>query len=193
MESRIIAGVDEAGRGPLAGPVVAAAVILPGNIQLPGLRDSKKLTEKKREILFEEIQVHAVAWAVGQASVEEITTLNILQASLLAMQRAVLSLSVAPEEVWVDGRDCPRLSCSVKAIIQGDDLVPAISAASVMAKVTRDRLMVEYHQQYPEYGFNQHKGYPTSEHQMAIKTHGPCLLHRPTFAGVKEFLPLNSY
>jgi ribonuclease HII len=184
----IIAGVDEAGRGPLAGPVVAAAVILNPQRKIPGLADSKVLTEKKREALFLEIQEHALAWAIGSADVLEIDTINILQASLLAMQRAVASLSMVPDIAYVDGNQAPKLTCSVKTIINGDALHAAISAASILAKVTRDREMTRLAEQFPEYGFAQHKGYGTREHLAALERHGVCDIHRRTFAPVTRLL-----
>jgi len=183
-----IAGVDEAGRGPLAGPVVAAAVILPATYQLLHLNDSKKLTEKKREILFEEIKSVAIAYAIAEASVEEIDRLNILQASLLAMHRAVTALSIQPDKVLVDGNQLPKWTYQSEAIIQGDSLVPAISAASILAKVTRDRMMVHLHESHPEYDFLRHKGYPTKTHMMALKEHGASPHHRRSFAPVRDVL-----
>lgn len=182
-ESRIFltAGIDEAGRGPLAGPVLAAAVILNPQKMIPGLADSKMLSEKKREALFPLIQEQAFAWAIGRAEVAEIDQLNIFHASLLAMQRAVLALPIAPERALFDGTHCPSLPCTTQAIIKGDQKIPAISAASILAKVFRDREMQIFDQQYPEYGFAQHKGYGTHMHHIALKRFGPCPLHRKSF------------
>ncbi len=182
-----IAGVDEAGRGPLAGPVVAAAVILPPNFVIKGLTDSKKLTEKKREVLFGIIQEKAVAWAVGHASVSEIDAINILQATFLAMQRAVAGLKITPDLALIDGNRSPVLACETRAIIQGDLTEPAISAASILAKVTRDREMLILDQLYPQYGFAKHKGYPTEGHVAALKMHGPSVVHRMSYEPVARF------
>ena len=184
----LIAGVDEVGRGPLAGPVVAAAVILDPGSPIEGLMDSKKLSEKRREELAQEIRQKALAWAIARAEVEEIDTMNILQASLLAMQRAVEQLPVTPQHVLVDGNRCPQLSYSVEAIVRGDDLVPAISAASIIAKVARDREMMEMAQRFPGYGFDGHKGYPTKMHIQALNTLGVCPIHRRSFGPVKRCL-----
>jgi len=175
----LIAGVDEVGRGPLAGPVVAAAVIL--NEHIEGIADSKLLTPKKRELLFREIQKHAIAFAIGRAEVAEIEAINILQASLLAMKRAVDGLKVQPDHVKVDGQFCPKVNCSVEAIIGGDRTVYVISAASILAKVIRDREMIAYDKQYPEYGFAAHKGYGTKQHFLALEKYGPTPLHRRSF------------
>jgi len=182
---RYIAGCDEAGRGPLAGPVVAAAVILDPDRPIPGLADSKQLSEKRREILAAEIRAKALAWALGRAEVAEIDALNILRASLLAMQRAVAALPVAPAQVLVDGQHCPALPCPVQAIVGGDATAPAISAASILAKVARDREMVALHARYPDYDFDRHKGYPTAAHRAALQAHGPCPAHRRSFAPVR--------
>lgn len=184
----IIAGCDEVGRGPLAGPVMAAAVILPASYDLPGLTDSKKLSEKKRERLFDAIKEQAVAWTVAQASVEEIDEINILQASLLAMKRAIESLAITPNKVLVDGNICPPIKLSCQAIVGGDLSVPSISAASIIAKVTRDRLMLELDQKYPEYGLKANKGYPTKTHCIAIQEHGPCIIHRKSFAPIRDMI-----
>lgn len=184
----IIAGVDEAGRGPLAGPVVAAAVILPENVTLEGLGDSKTLSATTRSRLAAEIHSCSVAWAVGQADSEEIDRLNILNASLLAMQRAVQSLSVTPFQVLVDGNHCPRLNCQVQAIVKGDALIPAISAASILAKVHRDATMTELDGDYPGYGFARHKGYATAEHLAALSRLGACAIHRRSFAPVQRIV-----
>jgi ribonuclease HII len=184
----VVAGVDEAGRGPLAGPVVAAAVVLAPDRFIGGLADSKALTPARREALAEEIEANAVAWSVGRAEVEEIDSINILQASLLAMRRAVLALRVAPEKVLVDGNCCPDLECVVQAIVGGDACIPAISAASILAKVTRDREMEQLHRLYPCYGFDRHKGYPTAAHLAALTKYGPSPLHRKTFGPVRRLL-----
>ena len=180
----LVAGVDEAGRGPLAGPVVAAAVILDDLNPIRGLNDSKKLTAKRRETLFDEIRARALCFAIAEASVQEIDQINILQATLLAMKRAVEALRLPPKLVLVDGNRLPTLSIRAEAIVQGDALVPAISAASILAKVQRDRLCQAMHQQYPLYGFDQHKGYGTAQHLAALQTHGPAPCHRMTFAPV---------
>jgi ribonuclease HII len=189
-KEKIIAGVDEAGRGPLAGPVVAAAVILDNNNRIEGIGDSKTISEKKREKLAIEIKQKSRAWAIGQVSHEEIDELNILNASLLAMQRAVMALSIKPEHVQVDGNRCPVVACSVEAIIKGDALIPVIGAASILAKVTRDALMVEMDLFYPGYGFAKHKGYPTKQHSEALASLGPCEIHRRSYAPVRKYLPL---
>ena len=185
-----IAGVDEAGRGPLAGPVVAAAVVLkPGGKVIEGLRDSKKLSEKKRELLFDIIQNEAYAWSVSEASVEEIDQLNILQASLLAMRRAIEGLPELPGMALIDGNKLPTgLACPAKAIIGGDDIEPAISAASILAKVTRDRMMVQFEQDYPGYEFLKHKGYPTKLHRERLIELGVTPIHRKSFAPVKNLI-----
>lgn len=182
--TKIVVGIDEAGRGPLAGPVVAGAVILNPKRHIQGLKDSKLLTKEKREALFALIQERAIAWAVGKASVEEIDTLNILQATMLAMQRAVAALSIMPELALIDGNRSPVLSCEVETIIQGDAKIPAISAASIVAKVTRDREMVKWDAQFPQYGFAQHKGYATRQHLAALTQHGPTYIHRQSFSPV---------
>lgn len=184
----VIAGVDEVGRGPLAGAVVAAAVILDPNNPIDGLADSKKLTEKRREALFPLIQERALAWCIARASEAEIDELNILHASLLAMRRAVLGLQLSPEKVLVDGNRCPELPYPSEAIIKGDSLVPAISAASILAKVVRDREMVAFEEIYPGYGFAAHKGYPTAKHIQALKTLGVTPIHRRSFGPVKKLL-----
>lgn len=184
-----IAGVDEAGRGPLVGSVVAAAVILDPNNPIEGLNDSKKLSEKKREKLFIEIQEKALAWAIAEASAAEIDEHNILQASLLAMRRAIEALSIQPEHVLVDGNKIPQgLAMSCDAVVGGDALHPEISAASILAKVTRDRQMVEMDQKYPQFGFAKHKGYPTKAHFEAIALHGVIDEHRRSFGPVKKVL-----
>lgn len=180
----LICGVDEAGRGPLAGPVSAAAVILNPNYPIAGLADSKKLSDKKREALAPLIKQHALAWAVAYASVEEIDQLNILQATLLAMQRAVQALKIQPQQVLVDGLFCPNTGIPSQAIVQGDSKVAAISAASILAKTARDALMLDLHQRYPQYNFAQHKGYPTAAHLAALRLHGVSAVHRRSFKPV---------
>lgn len=184
----IICGVDEAGRGPLAGPVFAAAVILDPGKPIPGLRDSKKLTEAKRDELAPLIRAHALAWAVSQASEAEIDKINILQASMLAMRRAVEALSLAPTLALIDGNRCPVMKIQTIAIIGGDDKEEAISAASILAKTARDAALVELHTLYPEYAFDQHKGYGTALHLERLKLHGPSPVHRRSFAPVREAL-----
>jgi len=190
MNSRVhfIAGVDEVGRGPLAGPVVAAAVILDPQRPIEGLADSKKLTEKRRALLEAEIQEKALAWALGRAEVEEIDAINILQASLLAMQRAVEALVIPPEHALIDGNRCPQLPCTAEAIVGGDGSEPAISAASILAKVARDREMGELDKQYPGYGLARHKGYPTRVHLEALQTLGVSPIHRRSFGPVRKLL-----
>ena len=180
----LIAGVDEAGRGPLAGPVVAAAVILDDLRPIVGLADSKKLSPARRERLFDEIRAKALCCSVAQASVEEIDRLNILQATLLAMRRAVEGLRLRPTKVLVDGNRLPPLPMLAEAIVKGDSKVAAISAASILAKVTRDRWCAQYHSEFPLYGFEGHKGYGTAEHLAALREHGPCPQHRRSFAPV---------
>lgn len=184
----LIAGVDEAGRGPLAGPVVAAAVILDELHPIAGLNDSKKLSARRREQLFDEIRAKALCFSVAEASVEEIDSLNILQATLLAMRRAVEGLRLKPGKVLVDGNRLPVLDVVAEAIVQGDALVPAISAASILAKVTRDRWCAQVDADYPQYGFATHKGYGTAEHLQALRQHGACPLHRSSFAPVRAVL-----
>ena len=180
----LVAGVDEAGRGPLAGPVVAAAVILDELKPIAGLNDSKKLTEKRREKLYDEILAKALCCSIAEATVQEIDSLNILQATLLAMRRAVDGLRLKPVKVLVDGNRLPVLDVRAEAIVQGDALVPAISAASILAKVHRDRLCAQLHAQYPVYGFDRHKGYGTAAHLQALAEHGPSPSHRMSFAPV---------
>jgi ribonuclease HII len=184
----IICGVDEAGRGPLAGPVSAAAVILDDTRPIAGLNDSKKLSERQREKLAPIIRERAIAWAVAYASVEEIDRLNILQASLLAMQRAVLALSVRPQQVLADGLYCPDTGIESQAIVKGDSKVAAIAAASILAKTSRDALMLQLHEHYPQYGFAIHKGYPTAQHLAALREYGACEIHRKSFGPVKRLL-----
>ena len=182
------AGVDEAGRGPLAGPVVVAAVILDPSHEIAGLDDSKRLSVKRRESLFPQICEYAIAWAVEAVMPDEIDKLNILQATLRGMERAVAGLRPSPELALVDGNRAPALQCSVRTIIEGDRKVAAISAASILAKVSRDRMMTELHQEYPQYGFAQHKGYPTPDHLKRLKQLGPCPAHRRSFAPVRRAL-----
>ena len=182
----LVAGVDEAGRGPLAGPVVAAAVILDERHAIQGLADSKKLTPRRREALFDEIRAKALCCSIAEASVHEIDELNILQATLLAMRRAVMGLRLPPKLVLVDGNRLPVLDVRSEAIVKGDDKVPAISAASILAKVSRDRWCLEYHLQFPQYGFDQHKGYGTADHLAALRLHGPCPQHRRSFKPVTD-------
>lgn len=182
---RLICGVDEAGRGPLAGPVCAAAVILPEHLQIPGLNDSKKLTDKKRRELFPIIQEQAIAYGIGLASESEIDEINILQATFLAMRRALEQLTVRPEIALIDGNRETDFGLPVKTVVKGDSLSANIAAASVLAKVTRDNIMVEMARQYPEYGFEIHKGYGTKAHYEALRTYGPCSIHRKTF--LKKF------
>lgn len=185
----LVAGVDEAGRGPLAGPVIAAAVILDPRHPIEGLADSKKLSERQRESLFQQIRQHAIAWSAARATVAEIDQINILQASLLAMKRAVGRLKILPERILVDGNQCPpALTCPAETIIGGDALEPAISAASIVAKVLRDRIMRMLDGKYPVYGFAKHKGYPTAAHVEALQFHGPCRIHRRSFAPVAACL-----
>ncbi len=186
--SGVMAGVDEVGRGPLAGPVIAAAVILDPEQPIKALMDSKKISEKKRILLALEIQKKSMAWAMGRAEHDEIDSINILQASLLAMKRAIESLAIEPELVLVDGIHCPDISFNVEAIIKGDNKIPAISAASIIAKVARDNEMIALDSQYPGYGFSQHKGYPTRMHIEALKELGVSSIHRKSFAPVKKLL-----
>ena len=192
MSTVWICGVDEAGRGPLVGSVVAGAVVLDPNQPIMGLRDSKKLSPARREQLYAEIMQKAQAWGVGQASPSEIDTLNILQATMLAMRRAIEALSERlgewPSKALIDGNHCPILPIASEAIIKGDAKEPAISAASIIAKVTRDQQMQVLHAQYPQYGFNQHMGYPTEAHMQALKQYGPCEEHRRTFAPVRDLI-----
>lgn len=184
----LLAGVDEVGRGPLAGPVTAAAVILDPKCPVVGLKDSKRLSQAQRERLAQQIQQTSLAWALGWADVREIDTLNILQASLLAMQRAVAALSLRPEAVWVDGNQLPAWNHPSQAIVGGDAQVPAISAASIIAKVARDNLMQQWDSLYPGYGLAQHKGYPTAAHLAALRRLGPSAIHRRSFAPVAALL-----
>ena len=184
----LICGVDEAGRGPLAGPVFAACVVLNPAHKIEGLSDSKKLSEKKRNALTNIIKTRSMAWAIASASVEEIDQLNILQASLLAMKRAVESLSITPDKVLVDGSHNPHLSLPVHAIVKGDSLVPEISAASILAKTARDAEMWVLHQCFPNYGFDQHKGYPTKKHIAALQVHGISVAHRRSFSPIRKLI-----
>ena len=192
MSTVWICGVDEAGRGPLVGSVVAGAVVLDPNQPIIGLRDSKKLSPARREQLYAEIMQKARAWGIGQASPSEIDTLNILQATMLAMRRAIEALSERlgewPSKALIDGNRCPILPIASEAIIKGDAKEPAISAASIIAKVTRDQQMQALHTQYPQYGFNQHMGYSTEVHMQALKQYGPCEEHRRTFAPVRDLI-----
>ena len=184
----LMAGVDEAGRGPLAGPVVAAAVILDGLHTIEGLADSKKLTALRREKLYDEIRAKALCCSIALATVEEIDSLNILQATMLAMKRAVEGLRLKPHKVLVDGNRLPTLVILAEAIVKGDALVPSISAASILAKVYRDRWCAQFHLEYPQYGFAGHKGYGTAAHLAALRLHGACPQHRRSFAPVAEVL-----
>ena len=184
----LVCGVDEAGRGPLAGPVYAAAVILDPGRHIDGLADSKLLSAARREHLAEQIRRYALSWAIASASVVEIDAINILQASLLAMGRAVEQLGVAPQEVLVDGKQCPLISFPVRAIVKGDSTIPAISAASILAKTARDAEMQRLHRRYPQYGLDQHKGYPTPAHLAALQRYGVIEIHRRSFAPVRRLL-----
>ncbi len=184
----LVAGVDEAGRGPLAGPVVAGAVILDPENPIDGLMDSKRLTALRRDVLYEEIREKALAWAVGHADVEEIDRINILQATMLAMQRAVEALQIVPDHALVDGNRRPDLGCPVQAIVRGDSRVAAISAASIMAKVTRDREMLSLDVIYPGYGLAQHKGYPSKAHIEALENLGVTPIHRRSYAPVRRVM-----
>lgn len=184
----MICGTDEAGRGPIAGPVVAAAVILDPANPIEGINDSKKLSEKKREALSEEIKAKALYWSIAQCDADEIDRLNILQASLMAMKRAVEALPVAPEKVLVDGNKLPELQVPAEAVVGGDALHACIGAASILAKVERDRQMLEWHELYPHYDFAKHKAYPTPAHLALIKEHGVCPIHRRSFKPVMRVL-----
>jgi len=187
---RLVCGVGEAGRGPIAGPVFAAAVILDPRRPVIGLKDSKLLAPTRRAALAVTIRREALAWAVASASVQEIDRLNILQATLLAMRRAVEQLEVDPDEAWIDGDHCPRLSCQARAVIGGDRSVPQISAASILAKTARDAEMLRLHARYPAYALDRHKGYPTPEHLALLELHGVCDIHRRSFAPVRRLLAL---
>lgn len=180
-EIKIVCGVDEAGRGPLMGPVVAAACILPETFDIPGLNDSKKLSEKKREALYDIITENALAYCVASASVEEIEEINILNAAMLAMKRAIEGLSLKADFALIDGNTSRGFNIPTKTVIGGDAIVPSIAAASILAKVTRDRMCYEFDKEYPDYGFAKHKGYGTKVHMEAIRKYGPCPIHRPSF------------
>ena len=184
----LFCGADEAGRGPIAGPVFAAAVILDPDHPIVGLKDSKKLSGHRRDELALEIRKHAKAWAIAECSIEEIDELNILHASMLAMKRAIDSLPIRPELALIDGNRCPKLAMAAKAIVKGDDKVPAISAASILAKTARDAVMLDLHRQYPEYGFDRHKGYPTAYHLEQLHIYGVSPVHRKTYAPVRKIL-----
>lgn len=186
--NEILCGVDEAGRGPLAGPVVAAAVILDRARPIAGLADSKQLSARRREELAVTIRAQALGAAVASASVDEIDALNILQATLLAMQRAVAQLAISPRLVLVDGLHCPVLDMPVRGVVRGDASVAEIAAASILAKVTRDAEMLSLHGRYPQYGFDRHKGYPTAEHLAALQVHGASVVHRRSFAPVRTVI-----
>ena len=188
MQTVVVCGVDEAGRGPLAGPVYAAAVILDPARRVNGLADSKVLPAERRELLAGRIKERAIAWSVAAATVEEIDRLNIFHASMLAMRRAVEALAVKPQEAWIDGKACPRdLDCAARAFVDGDAKHKVISAASILAKTARDAEMRALHEKYPQYGFAQHKGYPTSEHLESLGRFGPCEIHRRSFQAVGLF------
>ncbi len=188
----LVCGVDEAGRGPLAGPVYAAAVILDPAFDIAGLADSKTLSASRREDLAGQIRSRALAWAIASASVAEIDAINILQASLLAMQRAVAQLSPEPGEVLVDGNRCPAFGCPARAIVRGDSKIAAISAASILAKTARDAEMLRLHRLYPHYGLDRHKGYPTAAHLAALERHGVCEIHRRSYAPIRKLLQLRA-
>ena len=187
----IVAGVDEAGRGPLAGPVVVAAVVLNPDRPIHGLDDSKKLSEKRREELFALIMARSLAWSVVEIGPAEIDRINILQATMLGMKQAVEQLDLPPSLALIDGNQAPDLSCTVRTIVRGDSLKPVISAASILAKVSRDRLMKKLHIDYPDYGFDRHKGYPTADHLARLARYGPCPIHRRSFAPVRNILQAN--
>ena len=188
LPNDLLCGVDEAGRGPLCGPVVAAAVILDPARPIAGLADSKKLSEKRRNALAIEIREKALAWCIAEASVAEIDRLNILHATMLAMQRAVAGLSVVPARVQVDGNRCPRLDVPCEAVVKGDSLVAEISAASILAKTARDALLIELDRRYPQYGLAGHKGYPTPAHLAALRAHGACEIYRKSFGPVHDVI-----
>lgn len=190
--NELICGVDEAGRGPLAGPVFAAAVILNVTRPIEGLRDSKKLTEARRDLLAIEIKQHAVAWSIAQCSEEEIDQLNILQATMLAMRRAIEGLSMLPTLALIDGNRCPVMTIRSEAIIKGDDRVPSISAASILAKTARDSALLALHQRYPVYAFDQHKGYPTALHMERLQLHGVSPVHRKSYAPIRALLDIGN-
>ncbi|MBT8341528.1 MAG: ribonuclease HII [Desulfatitalea sp.] len=184
-----VAGVDEAGRGPLAGPVVAAAVVLPNGIEANGVQDSKQVPPRRRERLFAWIQSHAVSVGVGIIDVDQIERVNILQAARRAMAQAVARLDPPPQFLLIDGKFGIDWDLPQRAVVKGDSRSISIAAASIVAKVTRDRMMLQFHDAFPQYGFDRHKGYPTRAHRAAIAQHGPCRIHRRTFKGVREFLP----
>jgi len=184
----IIAGVDEAGRGPLAGPVVSAAVILKPRSSLIGLNDSKKLSANKRKLLSDEIKIHSVSWAIGIATAQEVDDINILRASILSMERAIKNLSEVPEKVIVDGQYTPEINVPCEAIVRGDAIEESIMAASILAKVARDKIMLKLDRKYPNYRFGQHKGYPTKLHMEALSEFGPCSEHRKSFKPIKNYL-----
>ena len=192
LRAEQIAGIDEAGRGPLAGPVVAASVVLSAHKPIPGLADSKQLTLKKRVQLYKKIKSMAQAWGIGVASAQEIDKLNIHHATLLAMQRAYAAMRHEVDHVYVDGLYCPELVTRCTAVVKGDQKVPVISAASILAKVTRDEEMQRHHEALPQYGFDQHKGYPTAKHIAALQKFGPCILHRRSYRPVREALVLQT-
>ena len=185
-KNQILVGIDEAGRGPLAGPVVAGAVALNARAPIEGLADSKRLSPKKRDRLFREIRRNALAYGIGIADAGEIDTHNILRASLLAMRRAYAATALVADEVWVDGDKAPEISEPTFTLVGGDAKMPAISAASILAKVTRDRMMMDYARTYPQYEFDRHKGYPTALHLLRLREHGPCAIHRFSFGPVRE-------
>jgi ribonuclease HII len=187
-DADIVCGVDEAGRGPLAGPVFAAAVILDPRRPIDGLRDSKKLTAERRDELAPQIKEYALAWAIAECSHEEIDSINILQATMLAMRRAVEALATIPTLALIDGNRCPQMTIRAHAIVEGDDKVHSISAASILAKTARDAALVRLHETYPQYGFDQHKGYSTPLHLERLREHGPCPVHRRSFAPVRLLL-----
>jgi ribonuclease HII len=193
MRQLLVCGVDEAGRGPIAGPVYAAAVILDPARQVRGLADSKILSAPRREVLAARVKERAIAWAVAHASVEEIDRINILRASLLAMRRAVEGLTIQPQEAWIDGNMCPDLPCAARAIVDGDATHKPISAASILAKTARDAEMCALHERFPQYGFDQHKGYATPEHLEAVGRLGPCEIHRRSFRSVGVFFQGNLF
>jgi ribonuclease HII len=193
MQTVLVCGVDEAGRGPLAGPVYAAAVILDPARRVNGLADSKVLPAERREVLATRIKERAIAWAVAFATVEEIDAINIFQAAMLAMRRAVEALAVRPEEAWIDGNHCPGLSCRSRAIVDGDATHKVISAASILAKTARDAEMRALHERFPQYGFDRHKGYSTPEHFELLARFGPCEIHRRSFDPVKSLLQKNLF
>ncbi len=189
----ILAGIDEVGRGPLAGPVVTAAVILDPNNPIEGLTDSKKLSASKREALAIEIKAKALAWALGRAEPEEIDELNIHHATLLSMKRAYEALPIKATHAKIDGKFCPDIACHTEAVIKGDLTVPEISAASIIAKVSRDQEMCDFHEHYPEYGFNRHSGYPTKFHIAALQAHGVTVIHRRSFGPVKKLCAMGCF